>query len=100
MKNILSALLVFAVLVMVLGITNLHEEMQEPHLYLYMTENFKEDTGAHNAIAAILLNYRMYDTMFEALILLTAIIGMKQFLPSPEELEDAHREKTREGQKL
>ncbi len=95
MSRFLSAILVLGVLAAVLGITTAHQEILEPQLYLYITENFKADTGAHNAVAAILLNYRMYDTMFEALILLTAIIGMKQFLPSQEELADA----TEDGKK-
>ncbi|TVR68815.1 MAG: hypothetical protein EA427_09640 [Spirochaetaceae bacterium] len=87
MKTLLSILFVFGAFVAVLAISHRHEEVQQPILYEYMISNFYEDTAAHNAIAAILLNYRMYDTMFEALILLTAIIGMKQFLPAAQELK-------------
>ncbi|MFP4508761.1 MAG: hydrogen gas-evolving membrane-bound hydrogenase subunit E [Spirochaetaceae bacterium] len=45
----------------------------------YYLENFAADTGAGNAVAAIYLNYRMYDTIFEALILLASIIAMLHF---------------------
>ncbi|SIQ18989.1 hypothetical protein SAMN05920897_10517 [Alkalispirochaeta americana] len=89
MRYLLSALLVVTVFFGVTAVGNLHQEQMEPTIFLYITESFEGDTAAHNAIAAILLNYRMYDTMFEALILLTAIIGMKQFLPTSRELRDA-----------
>ena len=75
------ALLVFAVYVLVTAITSTKHVELEPVLYDYIVTSFEEDTHARNAVASILLNYRMYDTMFEALILLAAIIGMNQFLP-------------------
>lgn len=56
----------------------------EPFTFDYIARSFYEDTASKNGVASILLNYRMYDTMFEALILLTAIIGMSQFLPGNE----------------
>jgi multisubunit Na+/H+ antiporter MnhB subunit len=89
MKFLLSALLVMGVFIAVTAINSTYGETQDPTLYNYMIVHFEEDTAAHNAIAAILLNYRMYDTMFEALILLTAIVGMKQFLPAAHELKSA-----------
>ncbi|POQ98494.1 hypothetical protein AU468_12950 [Alkalispirochaeta sphaeroplastigenens] len=89
MRYFLSALLVLTVFAGVTAVGTLHQEQLEPSIFLYITSFFERDTAAHNAIAAILLNYRMYDTMFEALILLTAIIGMKQFLPTSRELRDA-----------
>ncbi len=91
MRTLFSALLVLAVFVMVTHISNLHTEHQEPELFAYVVQNYEEDCRTSNAVTAILLNYRMYDTMFEVLILLTAIIGMKQFLPAPHELKDDMR---------
>ncbi len=96
MRLALSALFVAAVFLMVTFISNTHSEELDPFLYDYMTERFEEDTAAHNAVAAILLNYRMYDTMFEALILLTAIIGMNQFLPVPSELQSLRQQNARD----
>ena len=46
---------------------------------VYILENFIEQTGAENAVAAIYLNYRVYDTLFEALLLLIAIVGIMHF---------------------
>lgn len=51
-----------------------HTELAE-----YFIEHYHEDTGAGNAVAAIYLNYRVYDTLFEALLLLVAIIGIMHF---------------------
>ncbi len=87
MRYAASALLVIAVYVIVTVVTAQNGVAQDPFLYRYVIEHFGEDTAARNAVAAILLNYRMYDTMFEALILLTAIIGMHQFLPGVADME-------------
>ncbi len=95
MRMIASALLVLTVFVVVTVVTNRNRVELEPLMYEYMIHNFEEDTHARNAVAAILLNYRMYDTMFEALILLTAIIGMKQFLPRESDIQ-AGKEHSRE----
>ncbi len=43
------------------------------------TTHFFVDTGATNAVAAIYLNYRVFDTIFEALLLLVSIIGIIHF---------------------
>lgn len=45
----------------------------------YVLDNFAADTGAENAVAAIYLNYRIFDTLFEALLLLIAIIAIMHF---------------------
>ncbi len=83
----MSAILVLAAFLAVLLLQTHHGESQHPMLYESITSQFEQDTASQNAIAAILLNYRMYDTMFEALILLTAIIGMQQFLPRKVDME-------------
>ena len=81
MRIALSALFTCVALAIVVWIHTHHRETAEPMISQYVIEHFHEDTGARNAVAAILLNYRMFDTIFEALILLTAIVGMHQFLP-------------------
>lgn len=48
-------------------------------LYHYYIENFKTDTGAGNAVTAIYLNYRLFDTFFETLLLLVSVIGIIYF---------------------
>lgn len=48
-------------------------------LFHYYIENFREDTGAGNAVTAIYLNYRLFDTFFETLLLLVSVIGIIYF---------------------
>ncbi len=40
----------------------------------FFTENFIEETGATNAVAGIYLNYRVFDTLFEALMLMVSVM--------------------------
>jgi multicomponent Na+:H+ antiporter subunit B len=39
-------------------------------------ENAREDTGVLNVITAIVLDYRAYDTMFETIVLFTAVLAV------------------------
>ncbi len=91
MRIVLSALLVILLFTVVTHMTMEYPERHEPVLSAYIIEHFKEDAHTDNAVTAVLLNYRMFDTMFEVLILLTAIIGMKQFLPGPKDLQQLHK---------
>lgn len=86
-RVLLSGLFVLVAFVVVTVVNATHGEELSPYVYNYVTSFFYRDTAARNAVAAVLLSYRMYDTMFEAVILLTAIIGMKQFLPGPSEIQ-------------
>lgn len=45
----------------------------------YYLTNALKDTGAENIVTAIYLNYRLYDTFFEALMLLISVIGVIHF---------------------
>ncbi len=49
-----------------------------------------EDTGAANAVAAVILDYRGYDTLGEATILFTAVIGAIALLRKKPRKKDAH----------
>lgn len=48
-------------------------------LFHYYISNFYNDTGASNAVTAIYLNYRLFDTFFETLLLLVSVIGIIYF---------------------
>jgi len=83
-KRILVTVFVTVVCGGVLVISNLYPAAETPRgeqadLRTYFVENFEADTGAENAVAAIYLNYRVYDTLFEALLLLIAIVGIIHF---------------------
>jgi len=64
---------------LVMGLFLYYPDVASMDLAEYYLVHFREDTGARNAVAAIYLNYRMYDTLFEALMLLVSIIAMIHF---------------------
>lgn len=47
-----------------------------PYLKDYYLTHFASDTGALNSVAAIYLDYRIFDSIFEAGILLIAVTGI------------------------
>lgn len=49
-------------------------EILDAPLMEYFTNNFLQDTGATNAVAGIYLNYRVFDTLFEALMLMVSVM--------------------------
>ena len=42
----------------------------------YIIENSQEETGSNNVVAAVLFDYRGFDTLGEATILFTAVTGV------------------------
>jgi len=42
----------------------------------YIIENAQRETGANNAVTAVVFDYRGYDTLGEATILFTAVVGV------------------------
>jgi multicomponent Na+:H+ antiporter subunit B len=57
-----------------------HSEMVFPRdLYTYYIEQAYAETGAKNVVGAIYLNYRIFDTLFEALMLLVSVFGVIYF---------------------
>ncbi len=45
----------------------------------YYIENSEKDTGAINAVTSIYLNYRVYDSIFETLMLLVSVSAVIHF---------------------
>ena len=79
MRRILVSVFLLMLLALVLVLFLFYPETAGYPLSQYYLENFQSDTGARNAVAAIYLNYRMYDTVFEALMLFVSIIAMIHF---------------------
>ena len=42
----------------------------------YIIENTQSETGANNAVTAVVFDYRGFDTLGEATILFTAVTGV------------------------
>lgn len=51
-----------------------HAETLDTPLMDYFTADFYEQTGAQNSVASIYLNYRVFDTLFEALMLMVSVM--------------------------
>lgn len=51
-----------------------HSEKLDMPLREYITANFFEETGAQNAVSATYLNYRVFDTLLETLMLLVSVM--------------------------
>lgn len=62
-----------------------HNEVLSDGLMQYYVGNFYEDTKAQNAVAGIVLNYRVYDTLFEALTLLISVVAVSHFYHGKED---------------
>ena len=75
-KHILP--IAFTVFLFVLFIYFIPEDATNHNSYLkeLYTTRFAADIGGKNAVTAIYLGYRLYDTLFEALMLLVAVVAV------------------------
>lgn len=78
MRKFFSFIFIFSIMILFLVLFS-YSEMISSDLYDYYVVNSLQDTGATNAVAAILLNYRLFDTFFEALMLLISVLGIIYF---------------------
>ncbi len=51
----------------------------ESLIFNSVIDNYYIDTGAQNSVTSIYLNYRIFDTVFEALMLLVSVMGVVHF---------------------
>jgi len=72
-KIIRILLCVGGALLMLVLFTDFSEKVGTP-LMDFFTTDYVEETGAPNSVAAIYLNYRMFDTIFEALMLMVCVM--------------------------
>lgn len=78
MRRKLIAFCVFIVFLLMASIPIVPIEGAD-ELYKYITSNFLADTGSTNAVSGIYLDYRVFDTLFETLLLLVSVIGIIYF---------------------
>jgi multicomponent Na+:H+ antiporter subunit B len=62
-----------------LWISNYSIQLLPNEILIYYKNHYFADTSAQNAVTAIYLNYRVFDTLFEALMLLISVIGIIHF---------------------
>jgi multicomponent Na+:H+ antiporter subunit B len=53
-------------------------------VYTRYVEKGMEETGAKNIVAAMILDYRAFDTLGEAIVLFTAIMGVVMLIRTPD----------------
>lgn len=53
----------------------------------YMIENSQAETGTNNVVAAVLFDYRGFDTLGEATVLFTAVTGVVMLFRAVKERE-------------
>lgn len=66
-------------------------EPKNPRMDEYFIENSQRDTGSNNVVTAIVFDYRGFDTLGEATVLFTAVLGVGMVLRkmrAGEEMED------------
>jgi multicomponent Na+:H+ antiporter subunit B len=68
--------IVLTVFLFVLFVYFMPEQPTSTYLKDYYLARFVTDVGGQNAVAAILLGYRVYDTLFEALILVVSVVAV------------------------
>ncbi len=78
LRNTGMLLALFAGIVTLFLSTDTARNLQ-PQLYAMVLENYVPQTGAQNSVASIYLNYRVFDTIFEALMLLVSVMGVIHF---------------------
>lgn len=78
MKRILAVLVVLSLGVILTGVPLEYTGLSETASH-YL-EGSLSDTGSRNVVAAILADYRLYDTLGEATVLFAAILGVTMLL--------------------
>lgn len=75
---------IFLIIIMtILLISSIQPEYGNPRNLDYINyylEHGVRDTGAINLVASIYLDYRLYDTLMETVVLFMAVIGVTFFL--------------------
>jgi multisubunit Na+/H+ antiporter MnhB subunit len=75
MRRKLLAIIIIVVILYVMFLNSTVNNIGKP-IYDYLINNTYNETGSTNIVTGIYLNYRVYDTLFEALLLIVSVIGI------------------------
>lgn len=75
MRRIILGGIIGLVILYVLILNQSTGSFHQP-IYDYLIEHSIQETGSDNMVTGIYLNYRVYDTLFEALLLIVSVIGV------------------------
>ena len=83
---------VIAICIVVILLVNIFDETMDPSAYKYYIENIVEEADMPNAVTAIYLRYRLFDTLFEALLLAVAVSAVVYFASEWEKEKEEHED--------
>ncbi len=92
--KIIGMSLAFAACVLVLALSVNTTPAVKKEIYELTLSLYSAQTNAKNAVASIYLNYRIFDTIFEALMLLVSVMGVIHFSRHEHMDESAQHKKT------
>jgi len=93
-KGISSDLLVLAAFIMVLFLNQFSQRQGGLPIFEMVVERYEILGGGMSHVAGILLNYRLFDTLFEALMLLVSGIAVAQLIKHEgRKRHESHKEK-------
>ena len=78
-KKMNRVLLIASFIVVAMMFTASLQEIENadvPEVYTYLSNVLDRETGSKNIVTGIYLDYRLFDTMFEATILFTTVTGV------------------------
>lgn len=78
-RRVIILIMTVVICVIALFIYNAYEEKHYQGAYFSYIEKGYEDTNATNLVAAIYLNYRVFDTIFETLLLAISVTAVVYF---------------------
>lgn len=87
MKNKIYGISIFSLMLVIVlfYISNIY--ILEPTVYYGYIENAFNESKVNNIVTSIYLNYRVFDTLFEALLLLVSVVAINQFsVLNPQEI--------------
>lgn len=86
-RRFLILICVVAVTIIVLMFLNAFDETMKPDAYNYYINKSMDETEMPNIVTAIYLQYRLFDTLFEALLLSVAVSAVVYFAAAWEKEE-------------
>ena len=89
-RRLVIMICIALVCALTLVVAGIHREDMEPSAYNYYIRNITEEAGMSNAVTAIYLRYRLFDTLFEALLLAVAVSAVMYFAAAWEKEKGDH----------
>lgn len=87
-RRLILIISITIICIAILVMTNVFDEKMTPSAYEYYIKNVTEEAEMPNAVTAIYLRYRIFDTLFEALLLAVAVSAVVYFAAAWEKGKD------------